>query len=258
MLKVGEIEEESLFDTSSEQFVFDYDIWLKEPVSVRERRESFLSRMGMIPTTRLDDDLLLDRRNSNSEANCSSVELEREVNETKQVEDCARDDDSTTTVNNNNNNNSKRIKNQVIRWFRSFSKENHSMDKPKLGKTMSRIRMKQKHKKYIECSAVYCEQQVRAHNGLIWTMRFSPDAQYLASGGEDGVVCIWRVTMVGHENKNNAASSIIIPDKIFHLEQQPVHKFKGHSSDVLDLAWSTSNVSFWFPILSYSCFLELK
>ncbi|MCD9643898.1 hypothetical protein HAX54_031782 [Datura stramonium] len=43
-------------------------------------------------------------------------------------------------------------------------------------------------KKINEFSAVFCGQEISAHSGLIWTMKFSPDGKYLASAGEDGVV----------------------------------------------------------------------
>ncbi|KAL8477082.1 hypothetical protein ACS0TY_029407 [Phlomoides rotata] len=236
MLRVGDIEE-AFFDTA-EQFTpetSDYDIWLKEPPqSVGERRDNFLSTLMGYPTSVLCDvdNLLLERRNSNSEANCSadySDELEREVDETMQVEEaegCSRD--RPRSVN--------KKRSQVMRWLRSFAKKTHSLDKSNPGP------MHPRHKRYMECSAVYGEQQVKAHNGLIWAMKFSPDGRYLASGGEDGVVCIRRVTMVD-ANKSTYEKSkfVVIPEKIFHLEEEEVQRFKGHSSDVLDLAWSTSN-----------------
>uniref|UniRef100_A0A2N9FXT5 Endonuclease/exonuclease/phosphatase domain-containing protein n=1 Tax=Fagus sylvatica TaxID=28930 RepID=A0A2N9FXT5_FAGSY len=95
------------------------------------------------------------------------------------------------------------------------------------------------------------------------TSHFSPDGQYLASGGEDGVVCIWRVTSADASYKDlmvegnsgikvkggksafggikTSHASILIPDKVFHIEESPLQEFYGHSSDVLDLSWSNSN-----------------
>jgi hypothetical protein len=40
-------------------------------------------------------------------------------------------------------------------------------------------------------------------------------------------------------------ASILIPDKVFHIEESPLQEFYGHSSDVLDLSWSNSNVSLY-------------
>ncbi|XVF61118.1 hypothetical protein PTKIN_Ptkin08bG0103300 [Pterospermum kingtungense] len=70
-------------------------------------------------------------------------------------------------------------------------------------------------KGYMEFTALYMEQEIQAHKGFIWTMKFSPDGQYLASGGEDGVV--------------------------FQIEESPMQEFHGHAGDVLDLAWSSTN-----------------
>ncbi|KAH1099437.1 hypothetical protein GYH30_034876 [Glycine max] len=53
-----------------------------------------------------------------------------------------------------------------------------------------RIKVKQNKKRCLEFSGLYLGQEVRAHKGLVWTMKFSPSDQYLASGGEDGVVHI--------------------------------------------------------------------
>ncbi|KAI3451503.1 hypothetical protein Pfo_008168 [Paulownia fortunei] len=285
----------------------DYDIWLIEPQSVRERREFFLSRMGFVECSMLDesekmgfekitesngavsscgsssasidDNLLSERRKSNSEANCSvdycdqdwlddiSIDVEGEINENlvsakqcemKKVQACLGE---SPTINK---------KKKVMNWWRHFTqkmKKNHGANAPKESKlcaeagTMTRMRIEQNRKRCMECTAVYAGQELKAHNGLIWTMKFSPDGQYLASGGEDGVVCIWRVTMVdascqadkcsyGNRDMEGKSSpqkeksihaSVIIPEKIFHIEEEPLQKFQGHSSDVLDLAWSTSN-----------------
>ena len=126
----------------------------------------------------------------------------------------------------------------------------------------------------MELTAIYIEQEIRAHEGLIWTMKFSPDGQYLASASEDGVVCIWRVTSADASykdlmvegnsgikvkegksafgGKKTSHASILIPDKIFHIEELPLQEFYGHSSDVLDLSWSNSNVSLYI-VLDYLC-----
>ncbi|KAG5019414.1 hypothetical protein JHK87_015269 [Glycine soja] len=126
-----------------------------------------------------------------------------------------------------------------------------------------RINVRQNKKRWMELSALYIGQEIRAHKGLIWTMKFSPNGQYLASGGEDGVIRIWRVktlntssicfnaedsaaNKVKHDfsssqKKHSSQSFVVLPSKIFKIEESPLHEFSGHASDVLDLAWSNSD-----------------
>ncbi|KAG6394677.1 hypothetical protein SASPL_145266 [Salvia splendens] len=287
-------EEEAFFD-SSDEFVFegensDYDVWLREPQCVWERRRNFLSRMGffecsserdVVEIGRVDEvsdgvddnSMLSERRRSNSEANCSvdyssldwfdemSLDVEEEMSEKLACdEQCGVDIESLTVSK----------KKSVMSWFRSFSwkmKKGYLSNVSKKSELvaeegkMARVRVEQSRKRYMECSAVYAGQVVQAHDGLIRVMRFSPDGQYLASGGVDGVVCIWRLTMEdasskaeeccfgGHDmegkpisrNEKSAQASVIIPDKMFRVEEAPLQRHKGHKADVLDLAWSTSN-----------------
>ena len=125
----------------------------------------------------------------------------------------------------------------------------------------------------MELSALYIGQEIRAHKGLIWTMKFSPNGQYLASGGEDGVIRICRVktlnkssicfnaedsaaNKVKHDfsssqKKHSSQSFVVLPSKIFKIEESPLHEFSGHASDVLDLAWSNSDVSLTFRSLLF-------
>ncbi|PIN21059.1 WD40 repeat-containing protein [Handroanthus impetiginosus] len=295
MLSVGE-GEEVFFDAIDylvkEDWMcsnLDYEIWLRKPQSVRERREKFLYEMGFVECSSetmefeqitesnsgaINDNLLDERRKSNSEANCSvdysdqdwmddiSIDVERQINEnlvlTKQceVQACLGEGPSIDKKTNN-----------AMSWWRHFTQKmtksqyaNVSKDSKLCGESrtmMSRMRVEVNRKRCLECTAVYARQELKAHNGLIWTMKFSPDGQYLASGGADGIVCIWRVTMVdadkcnfnsldmqgesSPQKKKSIHASVVVPEKIFHIEDEPVYKFHGHSSDVLDLAWSTSN-----------------
>ncbi|PIA41824.1 hypothetical protein AQUCO_02200331v1 [Aquilegia coerulea] len=129
----------------------------------------------------------------------------------------------------------------------------------------NRMNVRHNAKKCLEFSAVYMQQHIQAHKGFIWTMKFSPDGQYLASGGEDGVVRIWHVTSTDASSKNLTAkdasklihkarrrkllpgkkkskpASVVIPQKAFKVDESPLHEFYGHTDDVLDLCWSKSN-----------------
>ncbi|GKE58623.1 WD repeat-containing protein 44 [Tanacetum coccineum] len=40
---------------------------------------------------------------------------------------------------------------------------------------------------------MYKSQEIQAHNGSIWTIKFSLDGKYLASAGEDCLIHIWQV-----------------------------------------------------------------
>lgn len=155
-------------------------------------------------------------------------------------------------------------------WLRSFlckMKKSRGIDASTAQKfsdeerKLTQVKVQQKNKKCKEFTAVYAEQEIRAHKGLIWTMKFSPDGQYLATGGEDGIVRIWSVSSVEascttstrnlqsnnlkgnstFKRKQSRIASIVVPEKIFHIDESPLHELHGHTSDILDLAWSTSN-----------------
>ncbi|XP_027942673.1 WD repeat-containing protein 44-like [Vigna unguiculata] len=149
------------------------------------------------------------------------------------------------------------VSNKKGGWGKVSSKLNSGPNKTR------RIKVKQNKKRWMEFSALYIGQEIRAHEGLIWTMKFSPNGQYLASGGEDGVIRIWRVTSLntssicfnaedsavskvkhgssGSQQKHSSQSFVVLPNKILKVEESPLHEFCGHTSDVLDLAWSNSD-----------------
>lgn len=62
-------------------------------------------------------------------------------------------------------------------------------------------------------------------------MRFSPNGQHLASGGDDHLVIIWSLKMT--------------PKKFGEREEAPQwaypRQLRGHVGDVLDLAWANSS-----------------
>ncbi|XP_062185079.1 uncharacterized protein LOC133888749 [Phragmites australis] len=128
----------------------------------------------------------------------------------------------------------------------------------------SRTRVQHRKKKFVEFSAVYMDQEIRAHKGSINVMKFSPSGWYLASGGEDCVARIWQITEVKASPKLYAGDDpyedvekvkvlktklvkgqshalAVIPKKTFHISEIPLHEFHGHTSDILDLTWSKSD-----------------
>ncbi|XP_054779687.1 uncharacterized protein LOC129287522 [Prosopis cineraria] len=55
------------------------------------------------------------------------------------------------------------------------------------------VRVRQSGKSMKELSALHLCQEFQAHEGCIWTIRFSTDGHYMASSGEDKVIHVWEV-----------------------------------------------------------------
>lgn len=58
-----------------------------------------------------------------------------------------------------------------------------------------------------DLTALYMSQEIQAHNGCIWSIKFSLDGRYLASAGEDRVIHVWQV--IESERRGELA-----PDKL--------------------------------------------
>jgi WD40 repeat protein len=108
-----------------------------------------------------------------------------------------------------------------------------------------RIRVRQYGKSYKELSAVYKSQEIQAHNGSIWTMKFSLDGKYLASAGEDCVIHVWQVVeserkgdlLLDNKNEDGNLSLLLLangspePGSISpNLDSQFDKKRRGRSS----------------------------
>lgn len=147
-------------------------------------------------------------------------------------------------------------------------------------------------------SALYVGQNIKAHDGAILTMKFSPDGQYLASGGEDAAVYVWCVMeserttendipkndnsciyfSVNHNSelaplhannekkkgklrsmRTSGSACVVVPPDVFQISEKPIHIFRGHEGDVLDISWSKSKVSFYMykKMCLYMCVWNL-
>ncbi|KAL2327685.1 hypothetical protein Fmac_021112 [Flemingia macrophylla] len=62
-----------------------------------------------------------------------------------------------------------------------------------LGHGGERVKVRQYGKSCKEVTGLYKSQEIQAHDGSIWSIKFSLDGRYLASAGEDCVIHVWQV-----------------------------------------------------------------
>ncbi|KAK6935586.1 WD40 repeat [Dillenia turbinata] len=174
-------------------------------------------------------------------------------------------------------------------WLKRFVTKSHLVHRqkeavqkpydvnPVADSKIHKVRAQSYRKQMKELSSIYNRQEFHAHDGSILCMKFSPDGHFLASGGEDGIVCIWEVIeedmsnkfdipdidpsclyfTVNHHSKlspfdvnkdgvdkkkrltkSSESTCVIFPPKLFHIREKPLHKLHGHKGEVLDLSWS--------------------
>ncbi|KAK6126087.1 hypothetical protein DH2020_040201 [Rehmannia glutinosa] len=91
------------------------------------------------------------------------------------------------------------------------------------------VKARQHGKSYKEFTALHMSQEIQAHEGSIWSIRFSYDARFLASAGEDKVIHIWEVQEC--EVMSNRPG-----DDLSSVSGTPVHPMAGIGSDRPPLA----------------------
>ncbi|XP_065858511.1 uncharacterized protein [Euphorbia lathyris] len=337
-------------DSSPDNSFSEYELWIKEPESVEDRRSRFLKSMGLSWDRNSDSPESTDEciteigsgiermmdssgavlrtsgsRNSESRISFQSVEtvesFEDVIEEDNVVYKIRNLDDGTEFVVDEigrdgllsrlhevgsnqslsfdefqkvingasplieqmlNVEAKKKVKKTWLKKLRRLSHPSRTVEKSgdyelNVGSKIHRVKVHSSKKKSKELSSLYVGQEFLAHKGSILTMKFSLDGQYLATGGEDCVVRVWKVieddTVADqfHLSANDSSclyftmnqqykiasldvdkmkvdkikkhissdtTCVIFPPKVFKVEEKPLHEFHGHNGDILDLSWS--------------------
>lgn len=116
---------------------------------------------------------------------------------------------------------------------------------------VNQVRVRSHNKKKLDITDLKLIQQVSHHTGPIWSMAWSHDGSFLATGGQDSIVRLWLV-------KNSAEAKKLSPEQVSDLNgdgkselpaelgrnvifNKPYRMYSGHKADVIDLAWSREN-----------------
>ncbi|GFP94773.1 WD repeat-containing protein 44 [Phtheirospermum japonicum] len=218
---------------------WDYDVWINIPQSVCERRNDendkndvFIGEIDRI----MDNNGAVLRTSGldhNLSSSCSSVSSwttddsdlphlnkcpSREFEQVSQLS-CSVNRIHREIEDNNNSNNCytprtmDKLKNKWLSKWRSMtcmiksSVKDDSAGPDSFGRRISRVRVRHCQRKSKELSALYAGQDIRAHDGSILTMKFSHDGRYLASGGEDRIVRVWKII------EDERSDTIDVPDE---------------------------------------------
>ncbi|CAH2036189.1 unnamed protein product [Thlaspi arvense] len=245
----------------------EFQVWSDEPESVVERRERFLKKLGLFEEK--PDSLCLERINdysdevttSSSESSFGESELQCCAREENYGSTNSMSDEELEEENDSEQNSSIASPSPSLSFSKKMSAKKWLFEcfvgetdkdleyKSKEEATMSKVKVKSINKSYVELSAAYKVQQINGHKGKIWAMKFSPDGKFLATGGEDGVVKIWRITLLDslcasflqQETISQQEALVLFPQKAFHIEETPFQELYAHNGDVLDLAWSSDS-----------------
>ena len=78
----------------------------------------------------------------------------------------------------------------------------------------------------------------------IWVIKFSCDSNYLATGGKKGIVKIFEIMNYEYENFKSSYDKTQILSFLNFLSEKPKKILNEHSSDIIDLSWSSINTSY--------------
>jgi len=115
-----------------------------------------------------------------------------------------------------------------------FESNTPTTSKRKLKRTDT-VKIKLHRKSNAIFNGIVPAQEIKCGSEAIWIMKFSWCTKYFAVGGKDKVLKIYKVHEVDMTNGNKNY------DLLQLFEKEPYKEFKGHTLDILDISWSSSN-----------------
>ncbi|ESQ40156.1 hypothetical protein EUTSA_v10012625mg [Eutrema salsugineum] len=83
------------------------------------------------------------------------------------------------------------------------------------------VKVRHSGKSHKDLSALHLCQEIQAHQGAIWTMKFSPDTHLLASAGEDCAIHVWEVQECEIMSMNEGSLTPIHPSITASSDKSP-------------------------------------
>ncbi|XP_076929675.1 uncharacterized protein LOC143594184 [Bidens hawaiensis] len=105
-----------------------------------------------------------------------------------------------------------------------------------------KVRVRQYGKSCKDFTGLFKSQEIQAHTGSIWTIKFSLDGKYLASAGEDCLIHVWQVGSTERKgdllfDKEDGNLNVLLmsngspePSSLSNLENVPERKRRGRLS----------------------------
>ena len=106
------------------------------------------------------------------------------------------------------------------------------------GKVGNQVKVNVHRKIYKEFTDLRITQEIGAHKGAVWSMKFSEDGMYLASAGQDEIIRIWEVKEDETSNPDTTKETSDKDKKRAFFKEKPYRIYGGHKADILDLCWS--------------------